>query len=70
MVYGELGATPLPLISQSRMVMFWAKIKQVEENPEILSSLFQILLEMYKNGNFCSLLMAVFYLVQTILKSF
>ena len=22
------------LISQSRMVMFWAKIKQVEENPK------------------------------------
>ena len=28
MVYGELGATPLALISQSRVVMFWARIKQ------------------------------------------
>ena len=52
MVYGELGATPLSLISQSRMVMFWARIKQVEENPKSL--LFQILLKMYKSGNFCS----------------
>ena len=41
MVYDELGATPLSLISQSRMVMFWARIKQVEENPKISSSLFQ-----------------------------
>ena len=51
MVYGELGATPLSLISQSRMVMSWARIKQVEENPKISSLLFQILLKMYKNGN-------------------
>ena len=28
MVYGELGATPLSLISQSRMVMFWASINK------------------------------------------
>ena len=54
MVYGELVATPLSLISQSRMVMFWARIKQLEENPKISSLLFQILLKMYKNGNFCS----------------
>ena len=54
MVYGELGATPLFLISQSRMVMFWARIKQVEENPKISSLLFQILLKMYKNDTFCS----------------
>ena len=33
MVYGELGATPLSLITQSRMVMFWVRIKKVEENP-------------------------------------
>ena len=51
MVYGELGATPLSLFLQSRMVMFWARIKQVEENPIISSVLFQILLKMYKNGN-------------------
>ena len=54
MVYGELVATPLSLILQSRMVMFWARIKQLEGNPKISSLLFQILLEMYKNGNFCS----------------
>ena len=54
MVYGELGATPLSLISQSRMVMFWARIKQVEENPKISSLLFQILLKMYKSDIFCS----------------
>ena len=54
MVYGELGATPLSLISQSRMVMFWTRIKQVEENPKISSVLFQILFKMYKSGNFCS----------------
>ena len=54
MIYGELGATPLYLISQNRMVMFWARIKQVKENPKISSLLFQILLKMYKNGNFCS----------------
>ena len=35
MVYGELGATPLSLISQSRMVLFWARIKQVDQNPRI-----------------------------------
>ena len=34
-LYSELGATPLSLISQSRMVMFWARIKQVEENPKM-----------------------------------
>ena len=54
MVYGELGATPLSLITQSRMVMFWARIKKVEENPKISSLLFQILLKMYKNDIFCS----------------
>ena len=54
MVYGELGATPLSLITQSRMVMFWARIKKVEENPKISSLLFQILLKMYKNATFCS----------------
>ena len=53
MVYGELGATPLSLISQSRMVMIWARIKQVKENPKISSLLFQILVKMYKSGNFC-----------------
>ena len=51
MVYGELGATPLSLISQNRMVMFWARIKQVKENLKISSLLFQILLKMYKNGH-------------------
>ena len=30
------------------------RIKQVEENPKISSLLFQILLKMYKSGNFCS----------------
>ena len=54
MVYGELGATPLSLITQSRMVMFWARIKKAEENPKISSLLFQILLKMYKNDTFCS----------------
>ena len=54
MVYGELGATPFSLISQSRMVMFWARIKQVEENRKVSSLLFQILLKMYKNVNFRS----------------
>ena len=54
LVYGELGATPLSLITQSRMVMFWARIKKVEKNPKISSLLFQILLKMYKNDTFCS----------------
>ena len=54
MLYGELGATPLSLIAQSRMVMFWGKIKQEEENPKIVSLMFQILLKMYKNDTFCS----------------
>ena len=55
MVYGEqLGATPLSNLTK-QMFMFWARIKQVEENQKISSlSSYQIglLLKMY--GNFCS----------------
>ena len=36
------------------MVMFWARIKQVKENPKISSLLFQILFKMYKNDTFCT----------------
>ena len=82
MVYGEPGATPLSLISQGRMVIFWEK-KQVDENPKISSLLFQILLKMYKKRQFLQLRTYwkvgfaqalgntnVFHLVQTILKSY
>ena len=42
MVYGEqLGATPLSNLTK-QMFMFWARIKQVEENHKISSLLFQI----------------------------
>ena len=50
-IYGELGATPLSLISQSRMGMLWARIKQVEDNPKISRLFFQILLKMVTMGN-------------------
>ena len=49
MIYGELGATSLSLTSQSRMVMFWTRIKRVGENPNVSSLLFPILFKMHKS---------------------
>ena len=49
MVYGELGARPLSIDIQSRMISFWTKLWGHGKN-EIASSLYKLILNLNEQG--------------------